>query len=185
MRAPQDRCSWQVFFGCERDLITDRALQHADDLLAVCLTYDGDSTTKQRDHHRQHCRLDPTLQFLVEVGQIGRMDADHADRIGPLWLGASQKRAQMLASLRSRLERMREELRRESQQLAEQRARQETVEVELVQREEEVRRLAAEVEQAGADAFFYKPIEISAFLETVQQLLGLPSKEQIEDLDFR
>jgi CheY-like chemotaxis protein len=42
-------------------------------------------------------------------------------------------------------------------------------------------KVRAEVEQAGADAFFYKPIEISAFLETVQQLLGLPSKEQIEE----
>lgn len=40
-------------------------------------------------------------------------------------------------------------------------------------------KVRARVEQSGADAFFYKPIEISAFLETVQQLLNLPLKEQI------
>jgi CheY-like chemotaxis protein len=39
-------------------------------------------------------------------------------------------------------------------------------------------KVRARVEQSGADAFFYKPIEISAFLETVQQLLNLPLKEQ-------
>lgn len=43
-------------------------------------------------------------------------------------------------------------------------------------------KVRAKVEQAGADAFFYKPIEIAAFLETVQQLLNLPQKGQIEEV---
>jgi hypothetical protein len=53
----------------------------------------------------------------------------------------------MLASLRTRLERMREELRRDEQQLTERYARQETAETNLRQHLREAERLRAELEQ--------------------------------------
>ena len=60
--------------------------------------------------------------------------------------GVLEGQQAMLASLRTRLERMREELRREEQALTEQRAAQETIEIQLRQRVEESERLRKDVD---------------------------------------
>jgi hypothetical protein len=56
----------------------------------------------------------------------------------------------MLATLRTRVERMREEVRREASLLAEQRARQELTEIELERRDQELRQLRAEMDNDRA-----------------------------------
>lgn len=87
-----------------------------------------------------HTKLQGDAERLALESQHARSD-EVAQRAAAL-----EGQQAVLATLRTRLERLREEVRRESQLLTEQRTRQEAAEQEIAQRLEEARRLREELE---------------------------------------
>src|SRR5207245_1537404 len=83
------------------------------------------------DHARQLDAAD--AERAAEADRVARESAEREQRFADMAqrAGAVEGQQAMLAALRGRLERLREDVRRESQLLTEQRARQETAEVEL------------------------------------------------------
>jgi chromosome segregation ATPase len=147
-------------------------LLRLDRLSATLEERQRDLDQRLRDADQRHDQLRRDSQELEEhvrqldewrarlEGEAARIARDSAElQAGHADLGkraaALEGQQAMLASMRTRLERMREEVRREDQMLAEQRGRQQETELELQRKVQEVQRLrteSAEEEQQREEA---------------------------------